>query len=156
MHMAGFNSVRALAFLSWSLAVQTTSLYSSQTTCPCFRPLQAFLCVCPGDLFSPHEPPGHFTCLSLCWDTSLLDLVEVIPEYQPACLGSSSLQGFIPCYSIKPGEAKVCSSEVQGNKFAEHPPHCLQHLEFCHFMVTEAVTRCTFPTAPPWWKQGPA
>lgn len=37
----------ALAFLTCSLAVQTISLYSSQTTCLCFHALQAcFLCLC--------------------------------------------------------------------------------------------------------------
>jgi len=53
-------------------------------------------------------------------------------------LGLSSLQGFILWYSTEqiPGEAKVCSPEVQGRELAVCPPRCPKDLELHHLMVT--------------------
>jgi len=63
----------------------------------------------------------------------------VILEYQPAFLGPSSLQGFVPWYSTKhiPEEAKVCSPEIQGSELALRP-RCPKDPELHHFMVTAA------------------
>lgn len=46
--LAGFNSTRVLSFPTWSLSAQAISLYSSKTTCPCFRPLPFNVWICPG------------------------------------------------------------------------------------------------------------
>lgn len=82
----------------------------------------------------------NFCCLLLCEDALLLSLEEVILEYFPVFLGSSSLHGNLPGYFNKkiPEETKVCSLEVQGNEFAASPPHCPRDLELCHSMISDA------------------
>ncbi|KAF4798543.1 hypothetical protein TURU_063040 [Turdus rufiventris] len=67
-----------------------------------------------------------------------LDLEETIPEYHPALLGLSFLQGSIPWHSTKqtPEEAKVCPPEAQGSELIVYHPHSPKDLELHHFMVT--------------------
>lgn len=65
---------------------------------------------CPGSLYSS----GIFIWRSLGWEASLLILEEVIFGYQPAFLGPSFFQGFVPqCYTKQtPEEAKFCSPDI--------------------------------------------
>lgn len=115
MSLTRFNSIRVLAFITWYLALWKISSFPLRlpvlASCFVFEFVQE-------QIFHPCWSPGIFVWLSLCWDASLLSLEEeVILEYQPALLGPSSLQGFIPQCSIKqiPEEDKVCSLEVQEN-----------------------------------------
>lgn len=96
--LARFKYLRVLFFLTSSLAAQAISLHFFQTTCPSCHPLQAFVCLfefAQEHLVHPCRLPGIFAELPL-WDASLLNLKNMILEYQPGFLSLSSFQGFIP------------------------------------------------------------
>lgn len=67
IYLVRINSSWALAFLSWSLAAQTMSLYSFQFTCPFFEPLYASFWgwVWTGHLVHPWGSMLRWTSLEL-------------------------------------------------------------------------------------------
>lgn len=69
---------------------------------------------------------------SLAWRRQFLNIIQIS--------ASSSLQGFLPCYSTKeiPEETKACSLDVQGSELAVCPPPCPKDLKLHLFMVTVA------------------
>ena len=136
MSLVRFNSIRALAFLTWSLAPHTISPYSSHATCACLHPLSAsLLCL-------------SFSRISLFIHGGLLVFLPDILfvgmhhswTWRLDFLGPSSLQAFLPRYSTEqiPEEAKVCSADVQGSELAVRPAYCTKDFEPHHFMVTAA------------------
>lgn len=74
--LARFNSIRALAFLTWSLAAQTIPVPSPQATCPHFHPsrLPFWVWGCPGVPCSSMQA----SCCS-CLTSPLLGCIADIP-----------------------------------------------------------------------------
>lgn len=81
----------------------------------------------------------HFTCFHIHWDGSLVSSKEIVPEYYPAFLPLSSLEGLIPWDSTTQifKEAKFCSLEVQDWELS-FASSCPQDPELHRLMISAA------------------